>query len=183
MDRRPLMTVRRRGQRWAVEVYDSSLSSHKRYVGTFDTKPEAREAERRAEVDVARRRGKRGDETVACWAARWLDLRPRQKESTNIAYREQVAPFATAHGERRLPDVTVEPARSPSVCHLPAPSPISPPAQRSAPPPRQGRGEARGAAGRCRALRACRSAPSRRVQPHARGSAAAHGHPVRGSFE
>jgi hypothetical protein len=85
------MTVRRRGKRWAVEVYDSTVASRKRYVGTFDSHAEAREAGLRAEQDVVRRRGKRGDETVAGWAARWLALRPRQKESTNIAYREQVA--------------------------------------------------------------------------------------------
>jgi integrase len=65
-------------------------------------------AGRRAEQDVVRRRGKRGDETVAGWAARWLALRPRQKESTNIAYREQVAPFERAHGAMPLRDVSVE---------------------------------------------------------------------------
>ena len=107
LDRRRLVTVRKRGERWTVEVYDSSLGSRKRYVGTFATKAEAREAGRRAELDVARRRGQRGDETVAGWAARWLELRPRQKEATNIAYREQVAPFERVHGAMRLRDVTV----------------------------------------------------------------------------
>lgn len=102
------MTVRRRGKRWAVEVYDSTVASRKQYVGTFDSQAEAREAGRRAEQKVARRRGKRGDETVAGWAARWLELRPRQKESTNIAYREQVTPFERAHGAMPLRDVSVE---------------------------------------------------------------------------
>jgi integrase len=102
------MTVRRRGKRWAVEVYDSTVASRKRYVGTFDRQAEAREAGRRAEQDVTRRRGKRGDETVAGWAERWLELRPRQKESTNIAYREQVALFERAHGAMPLRDVSVE---------------------------------------------------------------------------
>jgi integrase len=103
-----VMTIRKRGKRWAVEVYDSTVSSRKRYVGTFDSQAEAREAGRRAEQDVVRRRGKRGDETVAGWAARWLELRPRQKESTNIAYREQVTPFERAHGAMPLRDVSVE---------------------------------------------------------------------------
>lgn len=102
------MTIRKRGERWAVEVSDPTVKSKKRYVGTFDSQAEAREAGRRAEQDVARRRGKRGDETVAGWAARWLELRPRQKESTNIAYREQVAPFERAHGSMTLRDVSVE---------------------------------------------------------------------------
>jgi|NGEPerStandDraft_8_1074529.scaffolds.fasta_scaffold26403_2 hypothetical protein len=59
-------------------------------------------------LGLARRRGKRGDETVAGWAARWLELRSRQKESTNIAYREQVAPFERAHGAMSLRDVNME---------------------------------------------------------------------------
>jgi integrase len=103
-----IVTIRKRGKRWPVEVYDSAVKSRKRYVGTFDSQAEAREAKRRAEQDVARRCGKRGDETVAGWAARWLELRPRQKESTNIAYREQVAPFERAHGSMTLRDVSVE---------------------------------------------------------------------------
>jgi integrase len=102
------MTIRKRGKRWAVEVYDPTVSSKKHYVGTYESQADAREAAREAEGDVARRRGRRADETVAGWAGRWLDLRPRQKESTNIAYREQVAPFRKANGDRRLRDVTVE---------------------------------------------------------------------------
>ncbi len=102
------MTIRKRGKRWTVEVYDPSVSSKKRYVGTYGSQADAREAARGAEGDVARRRGRRADETVSGWADRWLDLRPRDKESTNIAYKEQVAPFERAHGERRLRNVTVE---------------------------------------------------------------------------
>lgn len=104
------MTVRRRGKRWAVEVYDPAKATRKRYVGTYSTQQDAREAERAAEADVARRRGRRTDDTVAGFAARWLDLRPRQKASTNLAYREQVAPFADRFGSVRLREVTVEQA-------------------------------------------------------------------------
>jgi hypothetical protein len=102
------MTIRKRGKRWTVEVYDPGSANRKRYVGTFDSQAEAREASRRAELDVAGRRGRRGDETVAGWADRWLDLRPRQKESTNILYRSQVAPFAREHGDKALGHVSVE---------------------------------------------------------------------------
>jgi len=85
------VAVRRRGKRWAVEVYDPWLDSRKRYVGTFDSQREAREAEAREVSALARRRPAGGTrETVASFAERWLDLRPRQKESTNISYREQV---------------------------------------------------------------------------------------------
>src|SRR4051812_8180010 len=107
------MAVRRRGSRWAVEVYDGSRTSRKRYVGTYETQREARDAEREAEHAVARRRGRAGgDETVASFAIRWLDLRPRQKASTNQAYREQVKPFADAYGELSLRDVDIELAYS-----------------------------------------------------------------------
>jgi integrase len=102
------MTVRKRGSRWSVEVYDPSTPSRKRYVGSYDTQGEAKEAGRLAEQDVARRRGRRADETVSGWAARWLELRPRQKESTNIAYREQVKQFEATHGALALRDVSVE---------------------------------------------------------------------------
>lgn len=102
------MNLRKRGRRWLVEVYDSTIPSRKRYVGTFDTEREAKEAGRSAEADVARRRGRRGDETVAGWAARWLDLKPREKETTNLGYREQIKPFADRYGKLRLRDVDVQ---------------------------------------------------------------------------
>lgn len=101
------MNLRKRGRRWSVEVYDPAMASRKRYVGSFDSEREAKEAGRSAEADVARRRGRRGDETVAGWAARWLDLKPRQKETTNVGYREQVKPFAERYGKLRLCEVDV----------------------------------------------------------------------------
>ena len=104
------MTVRRRGKRWAVEVYDPSRDSRKRYVGTFESHREARDAE--AHVLAARSRRRvdgRNTETVASFANRWLDLRPRQKESTNLSYREQVKPFAAAYG--RLGQVPIRGVR------------------------------------------------------------------------
>jgi hypothetical protein len=102
------MTVRKRGKRRAVEVYDGTKAARKRYVGTFATEREAKEAGRTAEADVARRRGRRGDENVESWAARWLDLKPRQKDATNIGYREQVRQFVDRHGSLQLRDVDVE---------------------------------------------------------------------------
>jgi integrase len=102
------MNLRKRGRRWSAEIYDPAVASKKRYVGTYDTEREAREAGRSAEAEVARRRGRRGDETVAGWAARWLDLKPRQKETTNVGYREQVKPFAERYGKLRLREVDVQ---------------------------------------------------------------------------
>lgn len=92
------MAIRRRGTRWVVEVYDPCQISRKRYVGTFDFQSEAKDAEARERSALSRRRPARGQETVASFADRWLDLRPRDKESTNISYREQVKPFAEAYG-------------------------------------------------------------------------------------
>jgi hypothetical protein len=43
------MTIKKRGERWSVEVYDPRLKSRKRYVGTFGTQREARAAGRTAE--------------------------------------------------------------------------------------------------------------------------------------
>lgn len=102
------MRLQRRGDRWKVEVYDPARDNKKRYVGTFATEREAKEAGLRAELEVVSRRGRRGDETVLGWSKRWLELRPRQKESTNAGYREQVKAFVTEHGDRRLRDVSVE---------------------------------------------------------------------------
>ncbi len=72
------------------------------------TEREAKEAGRTAEAEVACRRSRRGDETVAGWAGRWLDLKPRQKESTNIGYREQVRP---ARGAPQASPVMMQPER------------------------------------------------------------------------
>jgi len=36
------MTIRKRGKRWPVEIYDPAVKSQKRYVGTFDTQMQTR---------------------------------------------------------------------------------------------------------------------------------------------
>ncbi|MDQ3090661.1 MAG: site-specific integrase [Actinomycetota bacterium] len=104
------MTIRRRGKskRWTVEVYDPSKASRKWQVGTFDSQQEARAAGRLAESRIAARKGRRADTTVAEFAARWLELHPRQKESTNTGYAAQIKPFVSVHGAVPLRDVTVE---------------------------------------------------------------------------
>lgn len=81
-----------------VGVYDPSKASRKRYVGTFDTQQKARAAGRLA--GVAHDRGP--------VRARWLDLHPRQKESTNIGDAAQIKPFVAIHGALPLRDVTVD---------------------------------------------------------------------------
>ena len=101
------MTTKRRGKRWTVEVYDPSKASRKRYVGRFDTQQEARGGQARGAAD-RRAEGTDADTTVADFAGRWLDLHPRQEESTNIGYAAQVKPFVASHGALSLHEVTVE---------------------------------------------------------------------------
>jgi integrase len=103
------MTITKRSGRYKVEVYDPAVVSKKRYVGTFASQREARAAAQNAEREVRRRRGRAGtEETVRGWAERWLELRPRKKESTNLGYAEQVKPFVEAYGSMRLRDVNVQ---------------------------------------------------------------------------
>src|SRR3954447_12919737 len=97
-----VVTVKRRGKRWSVEVYDSSKASRKRYVGTFDTQQEARAAGRVAESEVASRRGRPADTSVADFASRWLHMHPREKESTNVGYAQQTKPFVARFGDLPL---------------------------------------------------------------------------------
>jgi len=101
--------LRRRGERYAVEVYDPREPGRRRWVGTYDREREARAAGRHAEEEVARWRGRQGGAlTVADWAGSWLTLRPRQKASTNTAYAEQTRLFVERHGRLRLHQVTRE---------------------------------------------------------------------------
>lgn len=103
------MAVRRRGERWSAEVYDAHRDSRKRYVGTFTTQREARDAEARELAAMSRRgRSVLARETVGSFAGRWLDLNPRQKESTNISYREQVKPFTERYGHLPLAEVDTQ---------------------------------------------------------------------------
>ena len=102
------MRLEKRGERWKVEIYDPRRANKKRYVGTYGTEREAKEAGLRADLEVLSLRRRRGDETVVAWSKRWLELRPRQKESTNAGYREQVKAFVNQHGDLRLRDVGVE---------------------------------------------------------------------------
>ena len=113
------MAVRRRGKRWAVEVYDRTTAS-KRQVGTFDTWREAKNRPSGRHGGCAA--GRRGGETVGGFADRWRPS-PAPKESTNVAYPgagQAVRP--DQHGDLALRDVgdpacyewlTLDPERDP----------------------------------------------------------------------
>lgn len=78
-----------------------------RQVGTYPTRREAQRAEQAA-MD---RRASSGRETVAQFAARWMDDYPRPRESTRRHNAERVRAFAAEHERRRMDSITVDDAR------------------------------------------------------------------------
>jgi integrase len=88
----------KRGKSWGVSVYDSALR-RKRWVGTFQTLAEAREAERGA----SRRRGV-GRLTCGEFSKLWLAQYARAAGATRRTYRYGVAAFADEFECIRLAD-------------------------------------------------------------------------------
>lgn len=105
------MSVQKRGAKWTVSVYDPATRG-KRWVGTFDSRKAASEAEAKATLQRAST-----GETITSYAERWLTLHPRPREATNLHYAEQIKPFVQARGRRRLADVTRIEAREWAVEH------------------------------------------------------------------
>jgi integrase len=94
----------RRGKGFGVRVYDSGSPGRQRWVGTFRTKAEARDAERAAEIQ--RREGLRPltvEEVSACWLR---DSEPRWEVSTHAHNRERIKRVIAAFGPRRLDSLT-----------------------------------------------------------------------------
>lgn len=103
------MSVTPRGDRWVVTVYDPNHKSGKRWIGTYATKREARDAEAEARKTVRRQRG-RAD--AGEFASTWIDHYPRQRESTNIWHRERIGKFAQDFAGRQLDQITRLEARA-----------------------------------------------------------------------
>ena len=102
------MAVFRRGDGWAVTVHDPSTGG-KRWIGTFPTHGEGKDAEADARKLVRRQRGRiAADE----FANAWIDRYPRQRESTNIGHRERVSKFAKDFAGRQLDQITRVEARA-----------------------------------------------------------------------
>jgi integrase len=85
------MAVKRRGDKWAVTVYDPATKT-KRWVGTYTHHRDAKDAEADARKPVRRQHGRVAADD---FAARWIDHYPRRRESTNIEHRERISKFAT----------------------------------------------------------------------------------------
>jgi integrase len=96
----------KRGKGYGVSVYDSALK-RKRWVGTFKTLGEAREAERTA----SRRRGG-GRLTCGEFTALWLTEYARAAGATRRTYRYGVAAFGKEFGHVRLSEFDRLTARS-----------------------------------------------------------------------
>lgn len=104
------MSFRKRGDRWVVQVYDPRKGS-KVWVGTFETKDEAREAEHKAWREIKSVRG-RQRETIDSFAERWMGDYPRARESTTRHYDERIKAFANEFTGRDLRSVDRVEARA-----------------------------------------------------------------------
>jgi integrase len=105
------MAVFKRGDRWAVTVHEpnANTKSKKRWVGTFATFREAKDAEGDARKQVRRQSGRvAADE----FARTWIDRYPRRRESTNIGHRERVSKFETDFAGQPLDSITRIEARA-----------------------------------------------------------------------
>lgn len=102
----------KRGNSYGVSVYDAALR-RKRWVGTFPTKSDAREAEREA----SRRRYVGGRMMCAEFATVWLAEYPRQAGATQRSYRYALKAFSEEFERVRLADVDRVTARGWALRH------------------------------------------------------------------
>lgn len=109
---REVGVIVKRGDTYGVSVYDSTLK-RKRWVGTFATKAEAREAEREA----GRRRHVGGRITCGEFAKLWLDEYPRDAGATRRTYRYGLKAFADEFARVRLADLDRVTARGWALRH------------------------------------------------------------------
>lgn len=105
------MAVYKRGDAWVTTVYDP-VRKAKRHVGTYMTQKQARAAE--AGALLSRRHGSL---TVEQYAARWLELHPRPKTSTNLYLAEQLSRYVRSHGTVTMGSITRFEAREWAVDH------------------------------------------------------------------
>ena len=91
--------IRKRGKTYAVRVYDPQAKNNQRWVGTFPTHAEAREAERTAETAIAPSARAR---TVGEWVAVWLRDYQRSAPATRRTYAYATKRIVTDIGEKRL---------------------------------------------------------------------------------
>ena len=91
----------KRGKGFGVSVYDPALK-RKRWVGTFATRTEAREAER----ETSRRRHVGGRLTCGEFAKLWLVEYPRKAGATQRSYRYALLKFPRFFGHPAVAPVS-----------------------------------------------------------------------------
>jgi len=95
-----------RGKKFGVKIYRDKRQV---WVGTFETRRKARQAEINA---LAEKRGpSTDDETCQEMVERWLTTCPRPSITTQKLYKSALKPFAAKFGERQLSDITKDEAR------------------------------------------------------------------------
>jgi integrase len=99
--------IRKRSGGYGVAVYDKS-TKQKRWVGTFATLREAREAERRESASPAAR----GNETCAALAERWLTDNARPAPASQRTYGYALKGFVRDFAGVRLRDIDKPTART-----------------------------------------------------------------------
>jgi integrase len=95
------MIQKRPNGRYAVTIYNG-VGRPRRQIGTYDRLKDARAAEAAAKASA-----KAPDsESVAAFAARWVEDFPRPKNSTNAHNAERVAEFARLHARTPMAAIT-----------------------------------------------------------------------------
>lgn len=112
------MSIRKRGDSYTVTVYDPAKKA-KRWVGTRSNMKAARELEAEALLSKTE-----GGERIASYAARWLELHPRKRQSTMIHYREAISGFVETFGARKLSSIDSMEAREWVIEHRSAHGPV-----------------------------------------------------------
>jgi len=96
--------IYKRGDRYGVRIY---RAGRQEWVGTFDRKKDAKDAERKAERQLRPSQ----DETCTEFADRWLREFPRPRASTNAHYEQMLKPFRVEFGEKKMAEVSRRAAR------------------------------------------------------------------------
>jgi hypothetical protein len=99
--------IRKRSGGYGVAVYDR-VTKQKRWVGTFPTLREARDAERAASASPAAR----GNDTCALVAQRWLTDNARPAPASQRTYRYALQRFVRDFAQIRVRDVDKPTARA-----------------------------------------------------------------------
>lgn len=89
--------------KYVVKVWDPALN--RPVQKTVEGFKQAKQTKTEMQAAIQKRRSLNGALTVQEWAAKWLTLYPRRRETTNIHNRERVGAFVREFGHMKLADV------------------------------------------------------------------------------